>query len=81
MAEARLDTIVDRSFRDNIELNPEHFQLCNAAWSEEMTHIITLLGRDLGFPEGPSGMKAELYKLLLYEEGALFKPHIEYQIP
>jgi hypothetical protein len=27
---------------------------------------------------GAAGIKAELYKMLLYEEGAMFKPHREY---
>ena len=73
--------VVDKSFRNTIELSVEQFQIRNPASSKEMTDIITLLGRDLGFPYSPLGMTAELYKMLLYEEGAFFKPHKEYHSP
>lgn len=71
------DTVVDKSFRNTVELNPERFQLRNTAWPVALQEYIRRLGRELGFPDSPSGIKAELHKLLLYEEGAMFKAHTE----
>ena len=71
------ETIVDTSFRNTKQLDIDSFQLRNPAWTQYLQDIIKPLGVGLGFQDSPSGIKAELYKLLLYEEGAMFKPHKE----
>lgn len=68
-------TIVDTSFRNTKELNPNQFQLRNPAWSEYLEEIITQLCVRLGFPNSPSGIRGELCKMLLYDTGAMFKAH------
>ena len=71
------ETIVDTSFSNTIELDANHFELQNPAWSAELTAIVSELCRELGCDDSPRGIKAELYKMLLYEQGAMFKPHTE----
>ena len=70
-------TIVDTEFRNTRELNPSQFNLRNPAWEQELQDIIAHLGHVLGFQDGTSNIKPELYKLLLYEKGGMFKPHRE----
>ncbi len=70
-------TIIDKSFRNTVELNPDQFKLCNPAWSQEINRIVALLGEDLGFSDSPSGIRPNLYKMLLYEKDAMFKAHKE----
>lgn len=70
-------TIVDMEFRNTKELDTSQFELRNPAWGQELRDIIAHLGPTLGFQEGTSDIKPELYKLLLYEEGAMFKAHKE----
>ena len=71
------DTFVDTSFRKTIELNPDKFRLRNAAWQEELQDIVSQVAPKLGFHDGTSNIQAELYKLLLYDQGAMFKSHKE----
>lgn len=69
-------TIVDTAVRKSFELNPSQFALQNLKWEEET--IKELLGKvylELNLSCGLENVKAELYKLLLYQEGAFFKPH------
>lgn len=40
-----------------------------------MASVVDAVHRDLGLTCHRSGVQAELYKLLIYEEGAFFKPH------
>lgn len=68
------ETIVDTSIRKSWQLDPSQFTIQNPNWEQQIDNILSDVrsGLDLG-----AGMKfsAELYKLLLYEEGAFFKPH------
>ncbi|KAL8946882.1 MAG: hypothetical protein Q9222_006781 [Ikaeria aurantiellina] len=68
-------TVVDTSFRDTQQLDPSRFRLRNPAWEQNLQNIIKTLGQGLGVQESPSGIKAELYKLLLYKKGDKFQPH------
>ena len=72
------ETIIDKSFRNTRELNVDCFQLRNPAWTQYLQDIVTPLGIALGFTDSPAGIETVLYKLLLYEEGAMFKPHKEF---
>lgn len=69
--------MIDTSVRNTKELNPTQFELRNAAWAEYMIEIVAALGMELGYTQSPEGIEAQLYKLLLYEKGAMFKPHKE----
>jgi hypothetical protein len=72
-------TIIDTSVRNTWELNSNQFELQNPAWAKYVKRITRLALKELGFEEDDMfGVRAELYKLLLYEKGALFKPHKEY---
>ncbi|KAL8834797.1 MAG: hypothetical protein Q9170_003593 [Blastenia crenularia] len=64
----------DESSRKTWELNPDQCELCNPAWPSTLDQITKKAANELGCaPE--TKIKANLYKLLLYEESALFKPH------
>ncbi|KAI9771775.1 MAG: hypothetical protein M1835_006386 [Candelina submexicana] len=67
------DTIVDTSVRKTQEIDAHQYELRNPAWQKYLQDIIDNVAKDLGV--GPSGVRAEPYKLLLYEKGAMFKPH------
>ncbi|KAK4691884.1 hypothetical protein P7C71_g5213, partial [Lecanoromycetidae sp. Uapishka_2] len=69
------ETVIDVEFRNTKELNPDQFRLRNPAWEQELQHIVARLGKILGFQSGTSHIKPELYKLLLYETGGMFKAH------
>ena len=71
------ETIVDTSVRNTWEINRENFQLRNPEWLGYMHDILKRVIEELGISSGPKTIKAELYKMLLYEKGAMFKPHTE----
>jgi hypothetical protein len=71
------DTIVDLTVRNTQELNPEQFELRNPKWDMALENIVRQAAVDLGVLGKPSGVKAELYKILLYGEGSMFKEHRE----
>ncbi|KAJ4364668.1 hypothetical protein N0V83_009265 [Neocucurbitaria cava] len=66
------ETVIDETVRKTWELDTTEFVCRNPAW---MTYLNTLTQQaiqDLGVQVPAS---AQPYKLLLYEEGAFFKPH------
>ena len=72
------ETVVDTSIRNTWELNPERFSITNPKWEQEfLPRIISKVVKDLGITYGPHHVSAQLYKMLLYEKGALFKEHQE----
>ena len=70
------ETIVNESVRKTWELDPTDFEFVNPDWDPSVQRTARTAAHELGFAEGAS-IKAELYKLLLYEEGAMFKAHQE----
>lgn len=69
-------TIYDTSVRNTWELDANQFELRNPAWAKYIKKITRSALKELGFDEDDMfGVRAELYKLLLYEKGAMFKPH------
>jgi len=75
-------TIVDISVRNTWELDAKQFELRNPAWPKYIKQITRSALKQLGFDEDDMfGVRAELYKLLLYEKGAMFKPHKEKVYP
>jgi 2OG-Fe(II) oxygenase superfamily len=66
---------VDESVRRSWELNTDQFSLKNPAWNGQIDKLLQEAVSDLGLMARPTEIKAELYKLLVYEEGAFFLPH------
>ena len=68
------ETIVDESVRKTWELDPSQFSLSGPTWPAVLDDVINKVGRELGCGSETT-IRASLYKSLLYETGALFKPH------
>lgn len=66
------ETVIDTSVRNTWELDDTEFECRNPAWAASVEHMAKQAFNDLGV-QIPA--RAELYKLLLYEEGAFFKAH------
>ena len=66
------ETVVDTSVRNTWELDASQFRLANPDW-DDFLHgtLLKTATKKLGL----SGLRADLYKLLLYEPGSFFKPH------
>ncbi|KAF9879326.1 hypothetical protein CkaCkLH20_02869 [Colletotrichum karsti] len=68
------DTVVDTSVRNTWELDPSQFELRSPSWTTVLRQLTTIVARDLGIN---APIVAELYKLLVYEKGAMFKAHVD----
>ncbi|KAG9518309.1 hypothetical protein KCV07_g5717, partial [Aureobasidium melanogenum] len=68
------ETIVDTSVRNTWELSPDRFSL-GEHWQPYVDSITALACSELGVKG--DGIHAELYKMLLYEKGAMFKRHAD----
>jgi hypothetical protein len=68
-------TIVDTSIRNTLELDATAIELRNCAWHTYMQTILKTTADELGVSN--DSIRMELYKLLLYEEGAFFDKHRE----
>lgn len=67
-------TVVDTSVRNTFQLNPKYFAVTNPSWGKEIDDLTEQACRGLGV-QTHLKVEAQLYKLLLYEEGSFFKPH------
>lgn len=66
------ETVVDTSVRKTWELDPSQFKLANPDWDEYLYNtLLKVAAQKLGL----SDVRADLYKLLLYEPGSFFKRH------
>ncbi|ETI24626.1 hypothetical protein G647_03995 [Cladophialophora carrionii CBS 160.54] len=68
-------TIVDTSIRKSWQLDPAQFTIRNPQWQQAIDNVARKIHRELALDIEPDNFSAELYKLLLYEPGAFFKPH------
>lgn len=68
------ETIVDTAARNTWKLNPSQFELRSPRWPADLQKICAVVAKDLGVT---SHVTAELYKLLIYEKGAVSKAHTE----
>ncbi|OTA97951.1 hypothetical protein M434DRAFT_26350 [Hypoxylon sp. CO27-5] len=68
------ETIVDTSVRNTWELNPDQFEIRAPDWSKVLDAVLAYVRKKLAIRPLIS---AELYKMLLYEEGAMFKAHTD----
>ena len=71
-------TLVDETVRKTWEIDGSKVSFSNEAWHSWLKGVVGTAAKDLGVAGAPQSVRAELYKMLLYEEGAMFKPHKEY---
>jgi hypothetical protein len=70
-------TLVDEAVRKTWEIDGDKVFFKNKAWQCWLKDIVKMVATDLGVAGGTNSVKAELYKMLLYEKGAMFMPHKE----
>ena len=70
-------TLVDETVRKTWEIDGSKVSFSNEAWSGWLQDVVETVAQDLGVAGGPQSVRAQLYKMLLYEEGAMFKAHQE----
>ena len=71
-------TIIDTSVRRTWELNRDQFHFENPGWQSYLNGIVYKALNELGLADGAiRKTEAQLYKMLLYEKGAMFKAHKE----
>lgn len=70
-------TIVDSTIRKTWELSPSDFEIRNPAWQRFLESVVAKVSIGLGVDSTGNGVSADLYKMLLYDKGAMFKPHQE----
>ncbi|EFX01365.1 hypothetical protein CMQ_6307 [Grosmannia clavigera kw1407] len=68
------ETVVDTSVRSTWELDAGQFELQGPAWERLLETVLASVKKSLGVV---SPIRAELYKMLLYEKGAMFKAHTD----
>ncbi|KAL8719246.1 MAG: hypothetical protein Q9225_003731 [Loekoesia sp. 1 TL-2023] len=74
------ETVVDESVRKAWEIEAGKIQFLNERWQRCLDQTAERVARELGVADGPINVRAEFYKMLLYEKGAMFKAHKEYAI-
>lgn len=68
------NTIVDESIRKTWEIDAEKVTFKNPKWNQFLSSVLQKTAEELGVG---NEVTAKFYKLLMYEEGAMFKPHRE----
>lgn len=69
------ETLVDTNVRKTWEVDGSKLSLRHPRWQAKEREILESACAALGVPRGAAFVDAQLYKLLIYEPGALFKPH------
>lgn len=67
------ETILDNTVRSAWEIDAHRLRFNNPAWSKFLDKAIHRVKNDLGLEDYT--VSAQLYKLLIYEEGDFFLPH------
>jgi hypothetical protein len=67
------ETVLDTSVRKVWQLPPAKVSVGGKSWTGTMESLLTVVRTGLGCGETP--ITAELYKLLVYDEGGFFKTH------
>ncbi|KAI7939184.1 hypothetical protein MJO28_014763 [Puccinia striiformis f. sp. tritici] len=70
----RSKTLVDVSVRNTWQVNGDQLRFLDPAWQGYLVDLSKCVATNLGI-EGP--IRTELYKMLIYEQGAMFKPHTD----
>lgn len=71
------ETHTDTSVRKTREIDADKIRLEHPKWQSTLDLVLQDVRDKLGILGGEGAMKAELYKLLVYEPGAMFKTHTE----
>ncbi|KAF2870750.1 hypothetical protein BDV95DRAFT_607885 [Massariosphaeria phaeospora] len=69
------ETIIDRSVRQSWELDARELEINNPSWQKSLDAIAKNIAEKISVDPAQPGFHVELYKMLLYEKGAMFKPH------
>ena len=72
------ETLVDESIRKTWEIDANRVRFLNDDWQRCVDQMVAQVIRELGLVIESTSVRAEFYKMLLYEEGAMFKEHQEY---
>lgn len=67
------ETLVNASVRNCWQLGPARVRVEGRTWKKTLDQIVERTAEGLGFPAG--GIRAEFYKLLVYEPGGFFVRH------
>lgn len=70
-------TLIDETVRKTWEIDGSKVSFSNKAWHAWLDGVVQKAAEELGVAASPNSVRAELYKMLLYEKGAMFKPHKE----
>lgn len=70
------ETVVDTAVRKTWQLNPDRFTIRNSKWATSLSDLVEKIKEELGC-QSSTLVRCELYKLLLYETGGLFKVRTE----
>ncbi|KAM0324713.1 hypothetical protein ACHAPQ_008270 [Fusarium lateritium] len=68
------DTIVDTAVRNTWELDPAQFTIGWSGWPSYLKKICNVVAQQMGIS---TTVHADMYKMLLYEKGAMFKAHTD----
>ncbi|KAF2669357.1 hypothetical protein BT63DRAFT_470870 [Microthyrium microscopicum] len=68
-------TVIDDTVRKTWEIDREHITFRNPRWSERLAKVAGEATVKLGVAGDANNIQVELYKMLIYEPGAMFKPH------
>ena len=66
-------TLVDESVRKVWQVPPEKISFEGKGWASRFGELVVRVAEGLGLP--PKEVRAEFYKLLVYDEGGFFMPH------
>lgn len=66
-------TLVDESVRKVWQIAPEKISLEGKGWASRFGELVNRVAEGLGLP--PKEVRAEFYKLLIYDEGGFFQAH------
>ncbi|KAI0080855.1 hypothetical protein K474DRAFT_1636833 [Panus rudis PR-1116 ss-1] len=70
-------TVVDTSVRDTWEIDGSQVSFKNPQWATFMTEVVKHVCQALGVNIAASAPRCEIYKLLLYQTGSHFLPHVD----
>lgn len=67
------ETLVDEKVRKVWQISPERLEITGKGWERSFKELVGDVAEGLGCEEG--SVVAELYKMLVYDEGGHFAPH------
>jgi len=71
------ETVLDVTVRSTWEVDAENIRFLNPYWQDHIATIVVEVSRELGIEDTQPNIHAKFYKMLLYEQGSMFKAHQE----